>query len=269
MRDYSLDVMVHGKRITKYRHDGLTFVEGRNNTEYSVRFTNHTINKVLAVISVDGLSVMDGEMASTKSSGYVVESFETLTIPGWRLDDEEVAKFKFGSKSSSYAKKQRKSENVGVIGCLVFKEKQPNYTITYSTPWWGYGGNDIPYTSGYTSGPYTARTSDTPDCVRITTTDGSVPVARSCNFVSQVDNYNTQNLGTEFGGALTHAVVEVEFEGEHTPSDCIEIHYDDKDGLIRRGVVLDKKVKAQVARAFTDYSEKRTIGCKPPAGWKG
>ena len=118
-----LQVLVRGKSVTEFRHQGKTFVEGREGSEFELRVKNNLGQRVLIVPSVDGLSVMDGQEASSESQGYVLNPWQEMLIPGWRLDNDEVAKFIFEDMKASYAEQIGKGSNRGVIGLKAFVEK--------------------------------------------------------------------------------------------------------------------------------------------------
>lgn len=122
--NFSLNLIVNGKPIHEYEHKGNIFVEGRKDSEFVIEFVNDTYRRVLAIPSVDGLSPIDGSTASPDSMGYIVEPFSTLTIPGWCIDENNVANFKFMDKEKSYSKLQGSARDyqAGVIGMLVYGE---------------------------------------------------------------------------------------------------------------------------------------------------
>jgi hypothetical protein len=75
-------------------------------------------------MSVDGLSIMDGKSAKANGRGYVLELGEqSFDIPGWRLNDEEVAAFVFAAVPDAYASQMGKPTNMGVIGATFFYER--------------------------------------------------------------------------------------------------------------------------------------------------
>lgn len=120
----SMEVVVNSRPIKKYQHNEQVWVEGREGSKYSLRFTNNTDNRVLAVASVDGKSIMDGSPASHDSGGYVLGPFQTATIPGWFRDNDHAAQFEFVNVSQSYAAQTGQAENIGVIGCAFFFERR-------------------------------------------------------------------------------------------------------------------------------------------------
>lgn len=122
--NFSLSIIVNGKPIHEYYHNGNYFVEGRKDSEFVIEFVNDTYRRVLVVPSIDGLSPVDGTIATSDSMGFIVEPFSTLTIPGWAIDENNVANFKFMDKEKSYASVMRSSKEAqaGVIGILVYGE---------------------------------------------------------------------------------------------------------------------------------------------------
>lgn len=245
MRGFDLDVCVHGRKVRTYKHEGERFIEGRSGSEYTLKIHNNTRRRAVAVISVDGLSVMDGKDASRKGAGYVLDANSVTEIPGWRLDNSGVARFRFGSAPSSYAGRQKKARNVGVIGCVVYyeKEKVHHFMDTGFLRGRGAGGQSLD------SGTY-EYSSRGPTVV---------PSSLSARRVK-----TTANLGTQFGRRDEHQVNEVAFEAEDHQADELVVHYDDREGLEARGIHIGS-VKAEVASPFP----KDEIGCKPPLGWRG
>jgi len=121
---FEFGLNVHGRPVQEYHHEGQTWLEGRDGSVYELFFHNYTSARVEVVISVDGLSVMDGQEASTDKCGYLANPYQRIAIRGWRLNNQEVAKFQFGRLNESYASQMGKPRNIGVIGAAVFTEYQ-------------------------------------------------------------------------------------------------------------------------------------------------
>jgi hypothetical protein len=85
---------------------------------------NHSGERLEAVVSVDGLDVIDGREASPDKRGYLIEPYGSLVIDGFRTSEAQVAAFRFGSVGDSYAARSTGSaRNVGVIGVALFDER--------------------------------------------------------------------------------------------------------------------------------------------------
>jgi len=293
---YELSVLVHGKPVREYEHEGRIYIEGRKGTDYTIRIKNKTHGRILAVISVDGLSIMDGKDASIEDSGYVLGPKQTLNIPGWALNDNEVAKFRFGKSGNAYAAKMGKPRNIGVIGCAVFTEQvswNPSYTLTYTS-----GDPHVRYGMGQSTGsplpPLGQNTCDSdPNVVKLSSTSGgfhpdSAQVGEvSCNavldscFVNQVQVEPSgapaprqamrktagpevkSEIGTEFGKRQTFRVNTTSFNRNPVVDQMFEVTYDSREGLQNRGVDLRKKPVVGRPDPFPGDH------CKPPEGWVG
>lgn len=103
---------------------GKRFITGITGERYEIVVKNETTNRLEIVLSVDGLDVLDGKSANYKKRGYIVEPASTLEVDGFRISDEAVAAFRFGTVPESYANlKKRGTDNVGVFGVAVFQER--------------------------------------------------------------------------------------------------------------------------------------------------
>lgn len=283
----SVEVIINGKAAKKFYQEGKTFIEGRKGSEYALRFTNNSSNRVEVVASIDGLSILDGKEASNSSQGYVLSPWQTTDITGWRLNQNEVAAFEFGKKSNSYAAATGKPLNVGVIGVKVFAEyvrpvrhtfvPERTYPWHYHTPgvfylnnickstfsesggWGGSSGMGVGGTAtrgvsggrGSSSGVTASASYDEPMMF------GSV--------IEDSLSYNAQQLGTEFGEKKTMNTTNTSFTRLSTyPMQDIVIYYDSRRGLERRGI--------KVVTDHQDYKWANPFpgdGCQPPSGWKG
>jgi len=291
---YELNVLVHGKRVKHYQHNGKVYIEGRKGSDYCLEVKNNTKYKCLAVLSVDGLSIMDGKPADAKTSGgYILAPHTSMRIPGWRLDNANVAKFTFGDRKSAYAtsKGKKAARNIGVIGCAVYREIGDDYVppvYVPVTPWYPY---IIPLVFGTSDSTLVFGTSDsntTSHEVRLnnasaTITSSDVPTmtfseaSGSNDFVAYAQDLpgerhaykagepGTLNVGTEFGDRAGHATVHTVFFRKSDPEMTMTITYSDRVGLEKMGVDLSQSTK----RRYESPSPFPGSDCQPPAGWRG
>jgi hypothetical protein len=112
-----------GRPLRVWRHRGRLFVAGEPGERYSLRVSNRTGGRVLAVLSVDGVNILTGETASYDQRGYVFDPYESYDLTGWRKTLTEVAGFSFAPLPQSYAARTGRPGDVGVIGMAIFKEK--------------------------------------------------------------------------------------------------------------------------------------------------
>jgi len=119
-----LDILVDSKPLRTVAHHGRTYLPvPQIGTEYQVRVWNNGPRRIAAIVSVDGLSVINGKPASGNSPGYLVDAHSDILIKGWRRDMDRVAAFSFVDRSESYAKLIGRPENIGVIGLLAIEER--------------------------------------------------------------------------------------------------------------------------------------------------
>ena len=104
--------------------DGQGFVEGRPGQRYAIRLTNRSAERVLAVLSVDGINAVSGQTAAPNQAGYVLDPWQSTEVTGWRKSLSEVAGFAFSELPDSYAARTGRPDNVGVIGIAVFRERR-------------------------------------------------------------------------------------------------------------------------------------------------
>jgi hypothetical protein len=118
-----MEVLVDGVSARTIPFGGKVFLPvSRYGTEYEIRVWNHGPRRIAAIVSVDGLSVINGRPASASSPGYVIDPHSSIWIKGWRRDLDTVAAFTFENRENSYAARMGHSENIGVIGLLAIEE---------------------------------------------------------------------------------------------------------------------------------------------------
>lgn len=112
-----------GNWLQTWAQDGRTYVEGKRDERFTVVVRNGAVVRREFVISVDGLDVLDGQPASVRKRGYVLQPGEEFSVEGFRTSDSTVAAFRFGTVSESYSQQRHgHSENIGVIGIAIFEE---------------------------------------------------------------------------------------------------------------------------------------------------
>ena len=109
--------------LPEYRHRGRGWVAGTPGHRYAVRLTNTTGERVLVVLSVDGVNAVSGQTAAPSQAGYVLGPWESAEIGGWRKSLDDIAQFVFTDLPDSYAARTGRPDNVGVVGIAVFRER--------------------------------------------------------------------------------------------------------------------------------------------------
>jgi len=264
---YSVSVLVNGKPIQELNHQGKVYVEGRKDSEYSIRIHNNDWQRVLAVVTVDGINVITGEPAKDSSDepGYVVPGWGSYNVKGFRKDLETVGGFKFCRKSKSYCNEVGAPGNNGVIGVQIYSEKQVVYMPAVyiknileikepMTPWyppkttWTKSANDNTYNDGHTN--YSSSIEDQ-SCV--CSTLGREIKCKSCIEPTSFD------IGTTWGDKIHDQVSTTSFEVDCLKEEFI-IYYSNRQGLENMGVPLKKEKHIGYPKAFGGFA-------KPPSGW--
>jgi hypothetical protein len=113
----------NGDTLPTYGQRDRFYVQGNAGERYTIRITNPTARRVEAVVTVDGLDVIDGSEGDLRKRGYIVPPYGETRIEGFRTSQADVATFRFSSVDGSYAGRQGKARNVGVIAVALFEEQ--------------------------------------------------------------------------------------------------------------------------------------------------
>lgn len=230
-----LGIQVHGKEAREFPHDGNTFVWARPGTEYSIVAWNYTDRRVEVVITVDGLDIIAGKIGNyTEQRGYVISAqTKPRAIPGFRLSEHEVARFKFSAPGDSYAALTDRPNNIGVIGAAFFAERVYRPIFRDSAL---FSFRDNMRGGGLESFGLNSK--------------GVVP-----------------SVGTEFGRRTEFETQTTSFvrENHNVPLAVLALHYHTKERLRELGVDVDRPTP-QVANPFPALPGD---GCTPPPNWKG
>lgn len=112
-----------GQWLPTWVSGGRTFVEGKPGERYSIILINPSPLRREVVVSVDGLDVMDGQSASLRKRGYILDPGQEFAVEGFRTGTDTVATFRFGTVAESYSNQRHgTARNVGVIGLALFDE---------------------------------------------------------------------------------------------------------------------------------------------------
>lgn len=291
MKNVELQLLVNGKPVPTYGHDGRTFVEGREGTNFSLRVKNNTARRIEAAVSVDGRSVVDGEAAKPDSRGYIIPAYGSYEIPGWRIDTDRCAKFVFKKGGESYAVKSGSaSTDVGVIGLMAWEEKiapQPviirEKVIEKYEPWPWYqpypwhwyttytcGGNSRGSTLrgasiGSTLGTTTAHNAGATSLGGTYSACNSAPVsdmdAIPCTYNSAAGAAPSFDLGAGWGDATQSKVTMTTFERGDSIVQT-ELYYSTAEALEKVGIKLVKEVAVPTGGQYPSAFK----FCKPPTG---
>lgn len=187
-----------------YTYRGELWTAGEPGARYAIELRNDSRERLLNVVSVDGINVITGETAAFDQAGYVLEPGQRYDVAGWRKSRKEIAAFEFTRLSRSYAARTGRPDDVGVIGVAVFRERL--------------------YREDPSIAPY----------------DRSAPAPRS--GPSATDRKSASGagpqLGTGHGERERDRVGMTDFERRsQRPDEIIRVRYDSRENLIAMGVI--------------------------------
>ena len=204
-----------GEWLREYRHRGDRWVAGTPGNRYSVRLANTTGERVLVVLSVDGVNAVTGQTASPSQGGYVLEPWESAEISGWRKSLDDIAQFVFTDLGDSYAARTGRPHNVGVIGVAVFQESRPRYYPTPAPP--------IARDDGYDRARGEAK---------------SAPAPTAAANEAAADGIARQSMGTGHGQREWSPVGQTSFvRASRNPAQVSQLRYDDAYRLSALGII--------------------------------
>lgn len=195
-----------------YRFRGEYWVAGEPGARYAIELLNDSRERLLNVVSVDGVNVITGETADFDQAGYVLEPMQRYDVAGWRKSKREIAAFEFTRHSRSYAARTGRPDDVGVIGVAVFRERETFHLPRPPLP---------PF-------PPFDRSAPQPG-----TKSGPLPQEKSHR-----GGEPGPQLGTGHGERERDRVGETDFVRRSSrPDEIVRIRYDSRENLIALGVI--------------------------------
>lgn len=233
-----------GRQLQTFYHRGQSYVLGSFGDRYNIRVSNPSACRVEAVITVDGRDVVSGRMGDfVRERGYLIAPYSSVVVEGFRQSTDAVAAFRFTNPGNSYSSRMGTPQNVGVIGVAFFPERQyrrrPVTVIPRGPVYYGQGRNRGGMGAAADEGSASSGASRRP----------ATPSAEAAPSATGGDSYvqreeNRNNLGTEYGESQYSPVREVNFVrgNPSRPARTLALRYDDRNGLIARGIQVDPPV---------------------------
>ena len=207
-----------GEALVEYRHHGQRYVVGQPGDEYAIRIRNCSGQRLLAVLSVDGVNVVSGQSAAPDQAGYVLEPGGYVNIQGWRKDLDRTAAFYFSDPGDAYAARTGRPNDLGVIGVALFRE------LPVEPPQW------LSRDRQSASPAAQERTG--------TAAAGAAKSNRAAEADSSAPNMGQPSLGTGHGRGEYSPVRQVEFRrASSAPDEVIAIRYERRETLVAMGVI--------------------------------
>ena len=209
-----------GETLRQYRHEGRRYVVGQPGHAYEIAMRSKSGERLLAVMSVDGVNILSGETAATEQGGYVFAPWQQEQIRGWRKNLDEIAQFNFTALPKSYAARTGRPRDVGVIGIALFREAQPDCC-------WPYEERD--------------RNDHFQDKAQGRAESESRAPSASADAAPEVQSKRraaAPSLGTGHGQREHSPVGSTTFErASSQPDEVITLYYDAREKLLAQGVL--------------------------------
>ncbi|MGY0504980.1 hypothetical protein [Luteimonas sp. e5] len=198
--------------LAVHPHRGEQWIAGQPGHRYALRLSNRSAQRVLVVVSVDGVNALSGETAAPGQSGYVLAPWQSAEITGWRKSMDDVAQFVFTRVADSYAARTGRPDNVGVIGIAVFNERQVR----------------------------------APRIPRALSSRSAADASARAEAAAPA-----QGIGTGHGEREYSPVTGTRFvRASHTPLQVVELRYDSHARLRARGILPRTPLRPPAPRAF-------------------
>jgi hypothetical protein len=235
--DLSIVNRTTGQRLPVYSHGGKLYVAGQPGDRYAVQVTNRTGQRVMTVVSVDGVNVVSGETAQSNQTGYVLSPWQSYDILGWRTTSDEVAAFYFTALPDSYAARTDRPQNVGVIGVAVFREWTPPRPRPHPQPrpFEGVPGPSQDSSKAERAAPAEAQSNASS---MMAERDQAGRAEERAAPSTPAMRRQAEKLGTGHGEREGSSVSYTDFRrASPSPNKVLTIYYDRYENLVARGIV--------------------------------
>ena len=260
---FTLDVLVHGSPRPEFAARGTVYVEALKGHDYALRLTNPTGVRVAVALSVDGLNTIDAKSTSSRDARkWVLAPYQTVVIPGWQVNNAVSRKFVFTGERGSYGAALGKTENLGVLEAVFFREKLPSHAHRQ----WS-GGKDEEKISanerergagrldeqrseadaGPARAPAPSESIARDQFQKSSSSDSSAPGAKLS------DEY----AATAMGSRTRFGIERVDLDLEDSPAASVRLRYEFRPQLVALGVLpretREPIARREAARGFDDF----------------
>ncbi len=250
--DVTLEDRTLNRSIDLHRFEGRSYAGGEPGHRYAIRLSNRTGERLLAVVSVDGVNVVSGETAAPQQSGYVLEPWQSTVINGWRKNMSEIAAFTFAPLPESYAARTGRPDDVGVIGVAVFQERR----YVHQSPPVLSQRDDGYYERDRSAGSAGAAESRAPS----TQSAPAAPESYS-DRMAEKSHSGDAPLGTGHGEREWSSARSTQFvRASRSPSEVNAIWYDSRRNLGAAGIIPQR-------RHYADRGDSRPFPGFTPDPW--
>jgi hypothetical protein len=204
----NVEVVLNGVPVQRYAYDGRWYVEALKGREYAIRLRNPYPVRVAVALSVDGLNTIDARQTTAADARkWVLDPYETVTISGWQTSSTEARRFVFTTEAQSYGRALGKTQNLGLISAVFFKERVR----------------------------YKLDREESRDRQQAAPSASAVPKDQRADASNQKAEH--EYAATGMGRPTDHAVTRVWLDLEDTPAHAVDIRYEFRPQLVRLGIL--------------------------------
>ena len=249
--DSEVEVLMRGVPLSRYYHNGTTYLEAFKNQEYAIRITNPLGSRVAVALSVDGLNTINAQHTDARQAAkWVLEPYQSITIEGWQTNARQARRFFFTTEDRSYGARLNKTENLGIISAVFFKERSS--PIAQIQP-------------SIAPSPMRDISRDALKGRELNQAPASAE-ARSQLKKAEKESSNSPSdyAATGIGNRVRHEVYETLIDLEDTPFVVHNLRYEFRPALVRLGVLQPERSKDPLMRREQARGFKETGFCPEP-----
>ncbi len=237
-----------GNTLQTYFQHGRRYVPGEPGHRYALRLSNHTGERVMVVLSVDGVNAVTGQTAGADQNGYVLDPWQTTEIAGWRKSYSDIAQFVFTAIDDSYASRTGRPDNVGVIGMAVFRESRPQ--PVYQQPMYAppvaerqdkdEGGSSYDHRDDRRYAARDAAPAAPPASMAAQAAGSGYATAKAMGSMNRAEAADSvaQEIGTGHGDREYAPTSQTDFNRlSSSPQQVTQLFYDTPQQLVARGIM--------------------------------
>lgn len=240
-----LTVLVDGAPRPEYPSRGTLYVEALRGRDYALLIRNPFPYRVAVALAVDGLNTIDARHTDAwKARKWVLEPYGSAVIEGWQVTDSRARRFTFTGERQSYGAFLGKTQDLGVIEAVFFREKARHLEphLSYDTPFRedrDSSGRGVP-----------------PAGEREKRAEAAPKAAGSAAAPSP--QLSDEYAATGMGEGTRHDVTRVDVDLERTAVASIRLRYEFRTQLVKLGVLPPERGRAPIdrrehARGFDGY----------------
>jgi hypothetical protein len=224
---FRMDILVDGRPLPQYPARGTVYIEALKGKGYVIRLHNPCDVRVAVALSVDGLNTIDARRTTAQDARkWVLDPHESIVISGWQIDMNHARKFFFTSEQDSYAQWLGKTQDMGVITAVFYRERVAPIEPIVVPP---VDLRDRPEAQGAAGAPSGASSHESARADASRKTGAPAPKMAA----AEREDY----AATGISDRTDHAVRRIRMNLEDHPAGSFSLRYEFRPQLVRLGVL--------------------------------